>query len=275
MKFHRGSTWVKSLGTNWKRLNKKAGLPFTDVNKWNPADIWLIGSDTVSNEFLESEAMEELNAKIKEAFKDKDVYGVSLKLMMGATHVDTVNYRPNQVVPKFKEKTVGKVNFYRSKDVYLKYESGEIQFRGFGGKVDSWQGELGGAHSKLGKIGRGSINTVLRKLALKPGKLTKSNSIPEEAKLLKRIKDERADFIENDFFPLAKKEGVETKLATFQKKLQGEKNKKRKSALWLKSKYLGLYLFDIIRDKEKEVVPNFITYASSASELSSTHLKLM
>ena len=268
MKFHRGSTWVKSLGTNWKRLNKKAGLPFTDVNKWNPADIWLIGSDTVSNEFLESEAMEELNAKIKEAFKDKDVYGVSLKLMMGATHVDTVNYRPNQVVPKYIKKTVGKRNFYNSKDVYLYYSDGEIQFRGFGGKVDSWQGELGGVHSKLGKIGRGSINTVLRKLVFR-------NSIPEEAKLLKRIKDERADFIENDFFPLAKKEGVETKLATFQKKLQGEKNKKRKSALWLKSKYLGLVLFDIIRGKEKEVVPHFITYASSASELSSTHLKLM
>ena len=57
----------------------------------------------------------------------------------------------------------GKVNFYNSKDVYLNYEDGEIQFRGFGGKLDNWQGELGGAHAKLGKIGRGSINAVLKK----------------------------------------------------------------------------------------------------------------
>ena len=262
MKFHRGSTWVKSLEKKWKRLNKLAGFPFTDVNKWNPADIWLIGTDTVSNKFLESESLETLNALIKEAFKNKKIYGVSLKLMKGATHVDTVNYRDNQVVPKFSEKTIGKRNFYNSKDVYLKYEGGEIQFRGFGGKVDSWQGELGGAHSKLGKIGRGSINTVLKKLAFR-------ESIPDETTLLKSIKDNRTDFIKNDFFPLAKSEGVERTLKSFQKNLLN------KDEFWLKSKYLGLYLFKIIKGNENLVTQNFITYASSASELSSVHLKLM
>jgi hypothetical protein len=43
----------------------------------------------------------------------------------------------------------------------------------------------------------------------------------------------------------------------------------------MKSKYLGLYLFDIIKGKENEATQGFITYASSNSELSSTHLKLM
>ena len=62
--------------------------------------------------------------------------------------------------------TIGKRSFYKSKDVYLQYEGGEIQFRGFGGRLDNWQGELGGAHAKLGKVGKGSIDAVLKKLRL-------------------------------------------------------------------------------------------------------------
>ena len=269
MTFHRGSTWVKSLGTKWKTLNKDAGFPFSDLNKWNPADIWLIGSDSEAEKLLSYKTLESLNARVHELFKSKTIYGVSLKLMKGATHVDTVNYRPEKKVPKYESKTIGKVNFYNSKDVYLKYVDGEIQFRGFGGRVDSWQGELGGAHAKLGKIGRGSINTVLKKPTVKKALGSNYKAIPDEAKLLKRIKDERADFIENDFFPLAKAEKVETKLATFQKKL------KEKSAFWLKSKYLGLFLFNVIRKKEPLVTQSFITYASSQDDLSSAHLKLM
>ena len=120
---------------------------------------------------------------------------------------------------------------------------------------------MGGAHSKLGKVGRGSINTVLKKLRL--------SIIPDESTILTRIQNERKDFIENDFFPLAKTEGVERSLKTFQKKLLG------KDEYWLKSKYLGLFLFKIIKGKENLVTQNLITYASSASDLSSAHLKLM
>ena len=40
-----------------------------------------------------------------------------------------------QLTIKYIKKTVGKRNFYKSKDVYLFYEGGEIQFRGFGGNL--------------------------------------------------------------------------------------------------------------------------------------------
>jgi hypothetical protein len=275
MNFHRGSSWVKSLETKWKQLNKKADSPFTDVNKWNPADIWLIGSQTKADEFLgdKAESLESLNALIKEAFKNKEVYGVSLKLMLGATHISTVNYRPNQDIPKYESKTIGKVNLYNSKDVYLKYAGGEIQFRGFGGRVDSWQGELGGAHSKLGKIGRGSINTVLKKLAFR-------ETIPDEATLLKSITDNPVNFIEKTFWPLLQKIQKDSEITTIARNLKSfkedlKKYKKDNDIKWMKSKYLGLYLFDIIKGKENEATQGFITYASSNSELSSTHLKLM
>ena len=55
------------------------------------------------------------------AFKNKDIYGVSLKKLAGATQIDTVNYRPDKKIPSFESKTIGKKSFYQSKDVYLKY----------------------------------------------------------------------------------------------------------------------------------------------------------
>tara|TARA_Y100000593_G_scaffold54552_1_gene101994 strand:+ start:2467 stop:3822 length:1356 start_codon:yes stop_codon:yes gene_type:complete len=269
MSFHRGSSWVKSLEKRWAVLNKRADLPFTDINKWNPADIWLLGDQASTYTFLESESLEELNAKVHKAFKNKDIYGVSLKKMVGATHVDTVNYRPDKVVPKYKGKTIGKVNFYNSKDVYVFYEGGECQFRGFGGANDFWQGELGGAHSKLGKISHGAINTVLRKLG--------EPQLPDQNATIRLIDRDRKKFVTKTLYPLAKsfKEGrtgtvaFRDNLKTFESKIAS------KDTMWIKSKYFGLALFDIIKNKESIIIPNMISYASSATELSSAHLKLM
>ena len=267
MKFHRGSSWVKAIERKWKTLNLKAGFPFSDLNKWNPADIWMIADESKSKPLLDSVTLVEMNDEMHLAFQAKEIYGVSLKLMKGATHVQTVNYRENQVPPVFTEKTVGKRDFYKSKDVYLKYADGEIQFRGFGGRLDNWQGELGGAHAKLGKVGKGSIDAVLKKLRL--------SIMPDESKIFDKIETDKENFIEKDFFPLVgpKGEGIERNLKSFQKNLvdKGKIN----DVLWLKSKYLGLYLFKIIKDKEPIVTQSLITYASSASELSSVHLKLM
>ena len=97
--------------------------------------------------------------------------------------------------------------------------------------------------------------------------------MPDESTLMTRIENERQDFIEKDFFPLVKAEGVERSLKSFQTNLKT--NKKINDILWMKSKYLGLYLFKIIKGKEAIVTQSLITYASSASELSSVHLKLM
>ena len=278
MKFHRGSSWVKKLGTRWKKLNKDAGFPFSDLNKWNPADIWLVGDDTAAEGLLDAEkyqTLETLNSRVHELFKSKTLYGVSLKLMKGATHVDSVNFRPEKKVPKYKSKTIGKVNFYNSKDVYLNYEDGEIQFRGFGGKLDNWQGELGGAHAKLGKIGRGSINAVLKKPTVKKALGTSYELIPDEAKLLKEIEKDRGTFIRQKLYPLASSKKIAGDKKVIEKEDAFVKKLKGKSDTWLKSKYLGLLLFKIIQGKESLVTQSLITYASSQDDLSSAHLKLM
>ena len=267
MSFHRGSAWVKSLEKRYKELNKLSGDTFTDVNKWNPADIWLLSENADSYNLLDSISLEGLNASLHLAFKNKDIYGVSLKKLAGATQIDTVNYRPDKKIPSFESKTIGKKSFYQSKDVYLKYTDGEIQFRGFGNKNDSWQGELGGAHAKLGKLGSGSINKVLSTMGLR--------EVSTEESILTEIAEDRDKFI-TKLYTLANNEGVSETLEQFKEKLnEKKKGKEYFTPFWLKSKYLGLELFAIIKGKEADVTPNFITYASSQSDLSSVHLKLM
>ena len=267
MSFHRGSAWVKSLEKRYKELNRLSGDTFTDVNKWNPADIWLLSENADSYNLLDSISLEGLNASLHLAFKNKDIYGVSLKKLAGATQIDTVNYRPDKKIPSFESKTIGKKSFYQSKDVYLKYTGGEIQFRGFGSTNDSWQGELGGAHAKLGKLGRGSINKVLSTMGLR--------EVSTEESILTEIAEDRDKFI-TKLYTLANNEGVSETLEQFKEKLnEKKKGKEYFTPFWLKSKYLGLELFAIIKGKEADVTPNFITYASSQSDLSSVHLKLM
>ena len=52
---------------------------------------------------------------------------------------------------------VRQVTFFSSQDIYIETNSGEIQFRTFGGST-SWQGEIKGTAAAAGKIGGGNVN---------------------------------------------------------------------------------------------------------------------
>ena len=48
--FHRGSSFVNEINTLFKNLNKaETPKPFSDINKWNPADIWAVKSGASFN----------------------------------------------------------------------------------------------------------------------------------------------------------------------------------------------------------------------------------
>ena len=190
--------------------------------------------------------------------------GISLKLMKGSTHVDSVNYRADKVVPHYTGRTVGKKDFYSSKDVYIKFEDGEIQFRTF---PDSWQGEIKGKNANMGKISHGSINSVLKMIGIR-------DQITNQVQLRTMIKKRRSAFMKS-LYRLARAERIAgvTSVDTMSKKLED------KDVNWLVSKYCGLELFDIMRSsdskKEDKVTGGILSYASSQSDLSAPFLKLM
>ena len=259
--YHRGSSWVSSLESHWKKLNKSAGIPFRNINKWSPADIWLVGTQADTNyNLIKTKSLIELNNVLHDAFKAKQIMGISLKLMKGSTHVDSVNYRPDKVVPHYTGRTVGKRGFYNAKDVYVNFEDGEIQFRTF---PDSWQGEIKGKNANMGKISHGSINSVLKMIGIR-------EQITNQVQLRTMIKKKRDTFMKS-LYRLAKAERVADvkSVDTMSKKLEG------KDVNWLVSKYCGLELFDIMRGKEDKVTGGILSYASSQSDLSAPFLKLM
>ena len=263
-KYHRGSSCVDDLESHFKKLNKAAGRPFGNVNKWTPADIWLVGTQASNYNLLKTKSLIELNSVLHDAFKAKQIMGISLKLMKGSTHVDSVNYRADKVVPHYTGRTVGKKDFYSSKDVYIKFEDGEIQFRTF---PDSWQGEIKGKNANMGKISHGSINSVLKMIGIR-------DQITNQVQLRTMIKKRRSAFMKS-LYRLARAERIAgvTSVDTMSKKLED------KDVNWLVSKYCGLELFDIMRSsdskKEDKVTGGILSYASSQSDLSAPFLKLM
>ena len=260
-KYHRGSSWVSNLESHFKKLNKAAGRPFGNVNKWTPADIWLVGTQADTNyNLLTTKSFIELNSVLHDAFKAKQIMGISLKMMKGSTHVDSQNYRADKIIPHYTGRTVGKKGFYSAKDVYINFEDGEIQFRTF---PDSWQGEIKGKNANMGKISHGSINSVLKMIGI-------TDQITNQVQLRIMIKKRRSAFMKS-LYRLANGESVADvkNVDTMSKKLEG------KDVNWLVSKYCGLELFKIMKSKEDLVTGGILSYASSQSDLSAPFLKLM
>jgi hypothetical protein len=62
---HRGSAWVQRLNNVVKPLLKGEGVK--DLNKWNPADIWMVNSEEINIEWPKT--LTEINALLLEKFK--------------------------------------------------------------------------------------------------------------------------------------------------------------------------------------------------------------
>lgn len=250
-KFHRGSSWVESLEKHWAKLNK-TDKKFSNINKWSPADIYLLTEKGESVDFKKTNNFVELNSLFLENFSSGDIIGVSLKKVVG-----TVNLQPKNVGNpseyEYKGYTLGKRGFFESKDVYIMHEKGEIQFRTF----PTWQGEIKGEFANQGKISGGPIAGIVKKIVgvdLIPQREVRREFLTE--KMHEYYVDLGGRAIpKNDF------------LASVGKKDED----------WFVSKFLGLQLlYHMTKSKmEKRIVSSMLGYASSESELSGPYIKAM
>ena len=258
--FHRGSKWVNTLQDHWKKLNQ-AEKAFTNLNKWSPADIYMISPKGEKVNVTSSKNIVELNNIMLDNIKSKDIIGVSLKIMKGSAHLSYYNVDNKKKIIKFENYTTGTQGFFGGKDVYLYFTvEGKIQFRTF---PETFQGEIKGKNANQGKLSYGPIQSVLRKLKL-----------PQ----LMDVKVLRSGLEKNDlkiyeiFYANYKKYSKDNKLSI--KEFIKENNEKGVS--WSFSKFLGCQLIDIIISKKAQdnFVTEAISYASSSSDLSGPFLKL-
>jgi len=248
--FYRQKGIVLNIESAAKTALKNADIG-ANINKWNPADIWMATEKVSSIEFPTE--LNALNALIKKLFDSQDLIGVSLKKVSGAAHAEisgggagkTYTYEDYIVSPA-------------SKDIYLVYNDGRIQWRSFD-NLKAYQGEVLGASAKHGKVTHSVANKFVQEAGLPM--LANPNDVKEEV--------------------LSGSKTFQKKFAQLYKTYTGEDLNKiydEKTDDWKFSKYLGLNLVDTLdgasSKQQNSVINNMINYAKSSSSFSSTYVKI-
>ena len=252
--FHRGSSWVDQLENHWKKLNKKEKA-FSNLNKWSPADIYMVSPAGRQIDFSQTQSIHELNTLLLKAIKSKDIVGVSLKKVGKKVNMEFKNVDSKRKEYKIKSWTTGKRGFFESNDTFLFYEGGQIQFRTFG---RTWQGEIKGKFANQGKISGGPIATVMANVLgvrLNAQKDMKMNETNME-QFYKWY-----TFLEKK--PLSYEEF---------KRLVEEKGSTFYTSMIMGSQFL-YHFAQASKDNQNKILSGILGYAASESELSGPYVK--
>ena len=259
--FHRGSDTVNKINDIFLACNRKESL-FANINKWSPADIWLItdvGKQKINSAKIETFAA--LNALIIDLYKSEDAIGVSLKKLGAAPHHEVFNFEKSEKTAEFKSYKITD----KSKDGYMlfSYKADpfmSIQFRSFT-IVGSWQGEIKGKYAAGGKIGGGQVASIVSRIA-------KKNLASLNAKEVAQMANTGNSKIIDGIIKYSKDIGLnlDPKTVVLQ------------HADWLYSKYLTLELFSVFKGLTKQqqaaIITEIVGYSASATENSGVFIKI-
>ena len=255
---HRGSSWVDSLGVHWKKLNIEAGKPFANINKWSPADIWMLSSKGSTVDVTATRNLVELNELLIKMLESKDIIGVSLKKAVNIANFKKLNAGFNRPTYEFESTTTGLRGFFDSNDGYLRFNGGKAQFRTFGG---TWQGELKGKNANMGKVSGGPIKSILRLQF-------KKDFVPQR-QLSSRTDDDMKQFY--DWYTSIPYHDDITYDDFYAKSA-------KKDQTWYISKIMTTQLINIIESLSPEQKNLFtsalVNYAGSESQLSGPYVKV-
>lgn len=257
--FHRGSKTVDKIENNFKRIKKLEGVRM-DLNKWSPADIYIVSDKFDITCLDEEKTILGLNQCMQERIENNTLIGVSLKKIMGTAKIELKNvFKDMKVTRKYEGYTYSS----GSMDGYLNISGGtKIQFRSFGGpsSLTGWQGEVKGSQANQGKISLGPVNMILKNHGV--------DTIPTNAATRVKNKDQK----------------VYTEILEGYKKYSKEGRERAKETVmnapdsWLYSKLQVTQLIDIIEgirgDKRNQLIEDFYLYASSQSKYSAAYYKL-
>ena len=266
--FHRGSSLVNLIEKTFTDINRQERA-FGNLNKWSPADIYMISNPSAVRDISEEKTLKGLNEKMFEYVQKNQVIGVSLKKNeSGQAKISEKNFPTDKkmLTASFR----GTTTTLDAMDGYIKWgaaTSEKIQFRSFGGETSltGWQGEIKGASANQGKVSLGPLNYILKRHGFQ-----ELPSSQESAKLAEQNSDRHAEDIAKMMaeYKLIKSSEVPAMAKT----IQAKSNKYRYS------KYLVLKLLltmeKATKDKADEVVQDIYLYASSQASFSAPYIKL-
>lgn len=286
--FYRGSGLDdKEIKNAYGRVRKQTA--FSSEDKWNPADIWIAERGYNPSELDAQTTIDGLNAYLIEKFTANELIGVSLKKVEGTPNLSEKNLDPvakANRVSGYGLKKVGLLyeNARMSKeedkypmDIYLYYGSGtndRFQGRNFGGASSaSFQLELKGASANQGRIGGGSVQSVLESMNI-TGEFDVSNNQQIWTDCNPKNKSKRSSITE-EICQLMRKHDAEgfPKTGDYTQQFGVIANKTQS---YRYSKLLGLRLLDTIKSsgREDEIIRELYLYAASESRKSGVYLKL-
>jgi len=270
--FHRGSSAVEKIENKFKEINRQEKA-FGDLNKWSPADMYIFttkGLKLLDSSISKSTSLQDLNKRMIQAYKSKDIIGVSLKKMSDSVTFSENNIDKNKIDVKYTGEQIvapTKKDMFDSMDVYVNHSKGKIQFRSFGGtSLTGWQGEGKGSTANQGKVSLGPLNYILKN--------HKVPQLPESKKSATFAKNPNSQYFK-EFYNTAKYLKVKG-LPKTQKAF--EANWKKTTEPWRYSKYLGLLLIERLKklspSKRNEVVTDIFLYSASKASFSGPYSKI-
>ena len=266
--YHRGTKKVDIVENVFKAINKKERA-FGDLNKWSPADIYVMDRRFDPKVLEKENTLKGLNAMMLKLIEEKKLIGVSLKkIESGNGKISRKNFPKD---PKLTKATFrGTSSTLDAMDGYINWggqKNERIQFRSFGDGegLTGWQGEIKGASANQGKISLGPLNFLLKEYGVgelpsskDSAALAKENSVSHAGTIAKLMVE----------YGMIKNNEIDTAVTT----IQGRPSKYRYS------KYLVLLLLNKMKKMKKDIADNLTQdmylYASSQSSFSAPYLKL-
>ena len=271
-KFHRGTSIVNTVENHFKRVNAADGRPFSNINKWTPADIYMcdhsFDTTMITNEMVFQGG---INKVLKDLIKQKKLIGVSLKKVTTATaNLTEHNFTRASLTVKKPFVRVGSKTLMGSMDVYVEGQGVSVQFRATDAEGKTWQGEVMGSAAKHGKVGGGVMNYIMESV------YGDGNGVWKQ-------------------YPSAAAVSVASKGSALDRKIFTLANKNKSSVMgdnetvtlkqisdmrpqWKFAKYIGLEVVDRMMSgsaaERDEITTRIYLYATSASDNSAPYIKI-
>jgi hypothetical protein len=254
---NRGSEWVQRLNNTVKPLLKEVGIQ--DINKWNPADIWMVSPDEMSISWPNN--LGEINALLLEKFNEGKIIGVSLKKADKNVTLKVYNAGASEG-KKYEMKGVD-VSPSHAKAYVILDDGSKIEFRNFSA-LTGFMGELGLKKAAGGKVGY----SIIKKAFADNGfNLSSPNEIKDE------VLNDDPDF--KTKFEKLWKNIPELSSADFNQYYDDPKKTINQKYSYRISKFLALEIIDALNkaDNPNEIISDLIGYASSQTKESSVFVK--
>ena len=279
--FRRGDSWVNSVYKLFKKFNTDMERPFSQGDKWNPADIWMTkGTPQIPKDITN---LLEYNAWFQDKFKDRTIIPISLKQNRSGTgRITEKMYDGYKAAAyKFDGYTIGMRGYETAKNVTVYYqgEKGEREMMLLRG-VPAFVGEIQGPNYRIGKItysnrtsplGRRLVD-ILKADVPETG-ITEARANGKDPKLIDEFYQTYKNIVTSPPHDDRRENNTLDNSATFRNKV---KNAATKDGAYVKDKFIGMKIIDVIANAPKKLQDDFISsvvqYAKSESELSCVHI---